>query len=168
MGENVRRWRSWTAAATTLLGLAVTGTSSTTQRPHVGEMTVASRNHANGYGSGSNAEPVAFAVSGSPLKGLYPGLTKNMAMTLYNPYRYDLTVKSLTGFVVRSSKRACHATAANLVVRPFSGPLPVTVRSRHRKNVGVIPIHMPRSASTSCQGTSFTIRLAGTAKKASR
>jgi hypothetical protein len=161
MGEIVRRCRSWIAATTTVLGIAVAGAVA----PHesdANEMVVASRQNSHGY------PPVKFTVLGSHVKGLYPGLVKDMTVTLYNPYDFDLNVRSLRGDVVSSSRRTCRTSTANLVAHSHKGPLPLIIPAHSRKKAGIIPIFMPGSASRNCQKTTFTVRLTGTATKASR
>jgi hypothetical protein len=113
-------------------------------------------------------QPFGIAMGGKAPKGLYPGVVREMKLTLRNPYDFALSVKSLRGEVVASSKRKCKPVAANLVVRAYTGKLPVVIPPRGKVDAKSIPLHMPPAASQACAGAVFTIRLSGTATKAYR
>ena len=123
-----------------------------------------SREHSTGYG------PQAFdiSVNGPAPKGLYPGVTRDMKLMLRNPYAFPLLVKSLRGELVASSRNRCKPVAANLAPGTYRGRLPLVVPAKGKVSAGVVPLHMPATASAACQGAKFTIRLSGTATKAVR
>lgn len=155
------RWGAAGAAIATAAGLAIAGGSTAQQAPPAGEMTLTSAHRAT-------PAHVAFTVIGEPVKGIYPGVTKDIRLTLSNPYGFDLRIQALRGEVVSSSKRACRPGRATLLARKYTGPLPVTVPAQSRRSVGSIPVFMPADASINCRKTTFTILLVGTATKAGR
>ena len=80
-----------------------------------------------------------------------------------------LRIHSLSGTVSATSRRGCVVSRSNLLVRDYTGQLPVTVPARSRTALtGTLPVTMPREASATCAGTRFTIKLSGTGTKAPR
>lgn len=150
------------AMLTALLLAAASGTPSAS----AGEtMTITgTRDKAHGY----NQQTFGIAMGGKAPKGLYPGVVREMKLTLRNPYDFALSVKSLEGKVVSTSKRKCKPSASNLVARDYSGKLPLVVPPRGKVDAKTIPLFMPPNASAACQGAVFTIELTGTATKARR
>ncbi|GAA0802935.1 hypothetical protein [Spirilliplanes yamanashiensis] len=158
----MKRWHSLVAAAA-VVGVAVAGASGGPQEPDDDTiMVTTARGTTTGYG------PFAFTVAGSSIKGLYPGVVKDMTVTLTNPYDFDIAVQSMHGAVVASSNPRCKPGPATLTTRPFTGKLPLIVKAGARQRVGAVPVAMPKGASAKCQKTTFTIQLTGTAKKAAR
>ncbi|MGX6602352.1 hypothetical protein ACWKSP_09495 [Micromonosporaceae bacterium Da 78-11] len=126
-------------------------------------MIMVSRDGARGTG------PMHFTLDGRSVRGLYPGATKPMRLTVINPYGFRLRLQRLSGNVKASSQRGCSPTSTNLVVKDYSGRLPVTVEARGRITLsGEIPVFMPRSASQKCAGAHFTILISGLGSKASQ
>ncbi|MFI7540959.1 hypothetical protein [Actinoplanes sp. NPDC049599] len=110
-----------------------------------------------------------FTVTGTSVRGLYPGAVKQLQLTIANPYRFALQIRSLSGRVGATSRRGCAVSAANLQVQRYTGRLPVTVPARGRTVLsGTLPITMPRQATAKCADTRFTIILSGTGTKAAR
>lgn len=103
-----------------------------------------------------------FAVSGRSVHGLYPGVTKNLDLTLTNPAAYRIEVRSLAGRIAATSRPGCRVSASNLVVRGYTGGLPVTVPAHGRVTLrGHLPVSMPVRASVACAAARFTIALSG-------
>lgn len=112
---------------------------------------------------------VEFTVEGTSVRGLYPGAVREIKLSITNPYRFDLQIRSLSGRVQATSRRGCAVSRANLQIREYTGRLPYTVPARGRAHLtGVLPIAMPRQATARCAGTRFTIVLSGTGTKATR
>jgi hypothetical protein len=111
-----------------------------------------------------------FGVTATTVTGLYPGATRNLVLTLTNPYSFDIKVTDLSASLAGTSSPACAATAANLTVRPYQAPpsLPVTLTANQVKAVGAIPLVMPRTVANGCQGATFTLSLTGTATKVNK
>lgn len=155
-----------TLAATTSLGcLAYAAASSSPRAVAPDTVTIsASRGEHSSYGS----TPFDIAVSGTAPKGLYPGATKDMKLLLKNPYGFDLSVRSLRGQVVATSKRKCKPAASNLTTTAYNGKLPLIIPAQKNVRAGTFSLSMPMGASESCAGATFTIRLSGTATKVYR
>jgi hypothetical protein len=160
----VLSWRTSLAASVSLVCLAYAAASATTGDADPEIVTITASVNSRGH----DATPFTIAVAGKALGKMYPGLTRDMALTLKNPYGFALKVTSLRGEVTASSKRKCRPTPANLVAKPYVGSLPLVVPARGEKRAGVIPLSMPWGASQDCQQAKFTIRLVGTATKADR
>ncbi|MEU8229375.1 hypothetical protein AB0C12_07190 [Actinoplanes sp. NPDC048967] len=133
-------------------------------RPATDTIELVSRDRAHDHPS----EPFAIMVKGRPMKHLYPGITRELQLTLRNPYDFALSVKSLRADVVSSSKRRCKPVPANLVARAYTGKLPLLIPPRSRTDAKTIPLTMPPGAAQACSGATFTIQLRGTATKAYR
>jgi hypothetical protein len=117
----------------------------------------------NSRGPGAD---VTFTVLGTPVRGLYPGATKKVVLRVRNPYPFKLSIESLGGRVTGTSRRGCAPTSANLVVRPYEGTLPVTVKPRSEAVLnGGLPVGMPRGATVKCADTRFSIALTGRGRK---
>jgi hypothetical protein len=108
-------------------------------------------------------------VEGKAVNGMYPGATKQVKLTVVNPYDFHLRLQSLGGKIAKTSRRGCAPTAANLEVRGYSGTLPVDIRPRSRTALaGGIPVMMPRSATAECADVKFFLTLSGIGAKVSR
>ena len=161
----MRRFGNLVATGSAVVGIAVAAASAGPATSGDREMVVtSSRGAAAGYGD----KPFAISVSGGSVKGLYPGVTKDMKLLLANPYPFALKVTDLRAVVTTSSRARCRPGPTTVVTRPYNGKLPLVLPARSRKDAGTIPIAMPPDAPQACQKTSFTIKLTGTAKKASR
>jgi hypothetical protein len=110
------------------------------------------RPHGHGKPSG------AFRIGGS-VGGLYPGLAARLVLTVVNPQRYAIVVKSITTGV-GTPKAGCGAS--NLTVGAFSGRLPVSARSSAEVSVRVTLVH---SAPDACQGAVFPLQYSGLARR---
>lgn len=113
--------------------------------------------------------PLHFVLEGKPVRGLYPGATKQMKITVRNTLGTRLDLVNLTARVSSSAHRGCPATAANLQVRRFTGRLPARVAAGGRTELaGTIPVVMPMGASIKCAGTRFTITISGVGHRVGR
>src|SRR4029453_18074109 len=103
-----------------------------------------------------------FTLDGQSLRGLYPGMSRQIRVTVANPFGFALRLRSVTGRLVATSRRACPATSASLQIRDYAGKLPVTLGARSRTTLpGSLTVAMPRSATPQCADTRFTIALTG-------
>jgi hypothetical protein len=112
-------------------------------------------------GSASDAagsrHPATFTISGS-VRGLYPGRTVSLVLTVRNPLKSAITVREITTTVHNASTRCA---SANLQVKKFSGAL-VVKAGKTRK--ATIHATMAKSAPNSCQGARFPLRYTGSAR----
>jgi hypothetical protein len=47
-----------------------------------------------------------FTVEGTSVRGLYPGAVREIKLSITNPYRFDLQIRSLSGRVRATSRGA--------------------------------------------------------------
>lgn len=106
--------------------------------------------------------PLHFALEGKPVKGLHPGATRQMRITVMNPLGYRLSLQRLTGKVTSSSRRGCPANDTSLQVKDYNGVLPATIAARGRTTLtGTFPVSMPIGATEKCAGARFRISMSG-------
>ena len=159
------RWRTTIAATVALCGLAVTAFWAGWPAADADALTVVS---AQGRVHGAGSAPFGIASAGKGPKGLYPGVARDLPLMLRNPNEFPITVQTLGGEVTATSKRKCQPSRANVIVKAYTGRLPLVVPARSSVRVGSLPLAMPRDASRDCAGVAFTIRLKGTARKGLR
>ncbi|MGO9559702.1 MAG: hypothetical protein ACLPYW_11515 [Acidimicrobiales bacterium] len=111
-------------------------------------------NAASGAASGGLVS--SFSISGR-VKGLFPGKTLHLVLTVKNPLKDAITVTSLTTTVSNASSR-CHAKYVK--VTRFSGHLHVAAGKTGKTTVKVTMAH---SAPNACQGGKFPLLYRGTA-----
>lgn len=156
------RWTTALVTATTLgISLLAAGSTPATATPDGATIVLTGGNH--GYG------PATFTIDGQDVRGLYPGKTKRLRMTIANRERFPLRILSLEGRLVGTSRRGCPSNHSTLTVDTYRGSLPITVPPRSRTALpGYVAITMSRTASPRCSNTGFRIDLHGTAVKAGR
>jgi hypothetical protein len=161
--ETVLRWRTTLAITASLGCLAFAAAPERPESASSGTIAIVGY---HGRLSGHDIRPFRITVAGKAPTGLHPGTTKDMAVSIENPYDFALRVEGLRGEVVETSRRKCKPH--NLLVRTYVGRLPLTVAARGRTRAGTIPLFMPLDANQACAGAVFTIRLSGNATKAVR
>ncbi len=148
-------------AATLGISLMAAGSTPATATPDGTTIVLTGGEH--GYGA------VTFTIEGQDVRGLYPGRTRQLRMTIANRERFPLRIVSLEGRLAGTSRRGCPSNRSTLTVGPYRGPLPITVPARSRTTVpGYLPVTMAPTASPRCSNTGFRINLNGTAVKAAR
>jgi hypothetical protein len=100
-----------------------------------------------------------FRVKGS-VKGLYPGATKKLRVTVTNPNAFVIVVTRV-GAAVRSPDQGC--AAKNVKITPWHGRARVSARAHRRMKLAV---RMKPGTPDACQGERFRIRFGGTAVRA--
>src|SRR5690242_3400323 len=58
----------------------------------------------------------SFVIGGGKVSGLYPGATRNLNLSVANPYNFPIRVTAVSGRVESTSNRHCRPVAKNLVV----------------------------------------------------
>ena len=114
-------------------------------------------------GPGLNAEPGpapavvsrGFSITGS-VSGLYPGATRPLVLSVYNPYSVSITVTSVAT-TVSGSTNNCATT--NLTVSAFSGAL--VIPPKHGA-LTAVKATLAHAAPDQCQGALFFLRYLGT------
>jgi hypothetical protein len=107
-------------------------------------------------------------VSGTAVGNLHPGAVRRIHLSFTNPNRFPIQVIAAKGEVIAASKRGCKAKPANLEIQKYRGSLPLVLPSKSHRSGGYVEVRMPNSVSPACQLAVFSIRLTGTATKASR
>jgi hypothetical protein len=155
----VQRWRTITSAAALLAAtVIVTGDDPAAQ---VGAMLNTSH-------SGHFADGEGFLIVGGPVRGLHPGSSQRIDISVRNLQWQPIRVRTIRARVATTSRRACRPDPSNLVIRPFRGRLPVLVNTRGRTMPGSFEVYMPHSVSNACKNVVFTIRFTGQAEQVRR
>jgi hypothetical protein len=97
-----------------------------------------------------------FTIRGS-VKGLYPGKSKPLVLTVRNPQAFAIVVTSITTSV-GTPNAGC--ASINLEVTQFAGNLPVPAKGTAKVTVTATLSH---SAPDACQGAVFPLTFSGTA-----
>lgn len=105
-------------------------------------------------GADGNAAPT-FAISGK-VSGLYPGKTLPLVLTVSNPNKYGITVRSISTAVGNASSLC---VAANVLVTSFTGALFVGPAATGKATVHATMVH---SAPNACKGAVFAFHYKGT------
>ncbi|WP_229071498.1 hypothetical protein [Actinoplanes sp. DH11] len=159
----VKKWWAATASAAALGVALVAAVSGPPEGPQDETLVLVGR------GGDRSGGRMHFELTGTPVRGLYPGAVKRMRITVDNPLGFRLSVRSLSARVTSSSRRGCPATPANLEVRDFTGALPAMVAARGRTDLaGSIPVAMPLGATEKCAGARFTIAVSGVGDRVAR
>lgn len=155
----MRRWRTITAV-TSLLAAAVIVTS---DDPAAQAGAMLDTSHSRQYdGEGG------FLIVGKAVRGLHPGSSQRIDISLRNLQWKPIRVRSVRAWVATTSRRGCRPDSSNLVVRPFRGRLPVLLNARGRTMPGSFEVYMPPSVSNACKNAVFTIEFTGQAEQVRR
>jgi hypothetical protein len=107
-----------------------------------------------------------FGVEGKPIKGLYPGASRRLNVTVANPYSFPLRMHKVSGRLVSTSRRGCPATSDSLRIGDYKGRLPITIKPRDRRTLpGSITVTTPRNATPKCSSVRFTIAVSTTGRR---
>jgi hypothetical protein len=111
-----------------------------------------------------------LSVEAPPVRGLYPGAVKPLAIVVSNVGRSDIRITAVSGTVTRTSRPGCAPTAQNLVVRPWQSPSSnaLVIRAHNQRAMGSLPLLMPNTVANDCQNAAFTITLSATGSQAGR
>lgn len=130
---------------------------------------VASVTHAHHAARPGTPELVAsvkkpVAITGVPVKGLYPGATRPLTVKVTNSYPFAIKVAPLTTRVRSTNRPGCTGAATNLVVVPAgSRGLPI---GAHRSKTVLLRVSMPSTVANACQGATFSLSFSARATRA--
>jgi hypothetical protein len=152
--------RVWWTAITATAALATSFiVAASGQEGEPGENMVLT--HGGQYGS-----DYRFGLAGKPIKGMYPGASRQINIMVSNPYGFALDLRDVSARVVSTSRRGCPATSASLQVGVYKGHLPVTIKPHDRRTLpGSITVTMPRDAASNCSSVRFTVALSSTGSR---
>ena len=125
----------------------------------------------SGRSGASGGEPGPWAITGGPVTGLGPGVSRTLRLRVTNPHPYDIRVQRVHVTLTPNAwtgRAGCPNTTRNLVVSRWLGR-PFLVRAGRTV---VVPtsyqVRMPRTAGAACQGATFPLTYTGYATKAAR
>ncbi|MFI5916383.1 hypothetical protein [Dactylosporangium sp. NPDC051541] len=112
----------------------------------------------------------ALSIEAPPVRGLYPGAVKSLAIVVSNVGRTDVRISDVSGRVTRTSRAGCAPTPQNLVVRRWESPgqSGLVIKAHEHRATGSLPLFMPNTVSNACQNTTFTITLLATGSQVGR
>ncbi len=99
---------------------------------------------------------VRVRITSNRVTGLYPGVTKQLVLTLRNRTRHSLTVRRIRIRIVSTTRPGCATSPSNLTIRqPTKRKLRLHPRERRKVSAS---ISMPNSVADACQGAVFKLR----------
>jgi hypothetical protein len=108
----------------------------------------------------TSASSGTFRIAGS-IRGLYPGDSAPLVLTVTNPNHFAIVVTSISTTVGRP-RASC--VASNLTVHRFSGQLEVPASRSAKVSV---PVTLSHRAPNACQGALFPLTYSGLARRRS-
>ena len=124
--------------------------------------------------AGKSTPPPASAndpwtITSDTVTGLAPRASRSLRLQVSNPYAFDISVErmdvSLTPGAT-TGRSGCLNTTANLVPSPWLGQ-PFVVKAGTTVTAPFVwTLSMPATASTTCQGATFSLDYTGNATKA--
>lgn len=156
------RWTTaLTAAAALGASLLAASSEPTTDPPDDTTMVLIRSASGHGY--------VDFTIGGRPVRGLYPGKTVRLKLTITNRQNVRLRIVNLEGRLIGTSRRSCPSTSSTLTINTYTGRLPIVIPAHSDVTIpGYLPVTMPRDVTSRCADTGFIIGLRGTAVRADR
>lgn len=148
------------AAGAILAGAAAWGTGLRPGETAEDAMTLVARQ--------GTAAQYTFAVRSTPVDDLYPGAERRLALTMTNPYGFDLLVTAVRADLVSTTRPGCAPVPANLVVRAYAGDLPVRIGAGAERETGAVALHMPNTVVDDCQRAGFTFAVHADATRDAR
>jgi hypothetical protein len=167
-GSSQRALRAMPFALLALLGLLGIGLAGSAGGPRP-DPVVLPRHGNSGHalaGTGGRVDGGPQAVASGSFKitgkltGLYPGLTKALALTVTNPQSFAIVVTSI---VTKVQNASATCTAPNLAVSAFSGQLSVPALGSAKTSVLA---KLAQGAPNPCIGATFPLVYSGVGKKA--
>ena len=120
----------------------------------------------NGNGNGNNSDNGLTFIIAGVVDGLHPGSQLPLRLAVTNTNAQTIRVNDLSATllsVTPAAGKSCAPSSANLVVGIRRGDSFDVARGATVTDPGFIPITMPVSADTGCQGARFTLSYKGTA-----
>lgn len=149
-------WTAITAAAALATAFIVAASG---QEGEPGENMILTR-------GGQYGSDYRFGLAGRPIKGLFPGASRQINIAVSNPYGFPLDLHKVSARLVSTSRSGCPASSASLRVGDYEGRLPITIKPHDRRTLpGSITVRMPRNASPKCSNVRFTIALSSTGSR---
>jgi hypothetical protein len=103
------------------------------------------------------AATTMFKISGS-VKGLFPGSSVPLVLSIVNPQSYPIVVSSITTRVGKTNRPGCSSTF--LSVAPFSGAIAVAAKG---SAAVIVSVTLSHAAPNACEGAVFPLKYSGSA-----
>jgi hypothetical protein len=105
-----------------------------------------------------------FSVTGVPVAGLYPGVTRPLAVKVTNPYAFGIKIGPVTARVRSSNRPGCTGAPTNLTAA--AGGSRSLLIGAHRSKTVLLHVAMPSTVSNACQGATFALAFSARATRA--
>ncbi|MDY7084517.1 MAG: hypothetical protein SYR96_05370 [Actinomycetota bacterium] len=155
-------WRSAVTALATLISAFAVASSAQQGSPDEKAL-VLTRSSRDPRGN------VRFTIEGHPVTGLYPGATRQVRITVVNPFAFALWLHGLDGRLIDTARRGCPINRSTLRVSGYNGRLPVVIKPYRRSTLpDSITVTMPREASPKCSHAKLLVALTASGRRAGR
>jgi hypothetical protein len=107
-------------------------------------------------------------ITGNPVSGLYPGVSKELILTLQSSdHRHSIVVRRVRVRDIATTNRGCAPTRRNLAIRQYKGA-PIRIPPGQARRVTVLLV-LPNTVSVACERAMFSLRYTAQARiRASR
>ena len=96
-------------------------------------------------------------ITDNPVTGLYPGVSKELILTLHNTDpKHDIVVRHVRIRDIATTKRGCAPTRRNLTIRQYKGAA-LRIPPGRTRTVSVL-LSMLNTVSDACQRATFKLR----------
>ena len=96
-------------------------------------------------------------ITDNPVTGLYPGVSKELILTLHNTDpKHDIVVRHVRIRDIATTKRGCAPTRRNLTIRQYKGA-PLRIPPGRTRTVTAL-LSTPNTVSDACQQATFKLR----------
>jgi hypothetical protein len=96
-------------------------------------------------------------ITGNRISGLYPGVSKELILTLRNSdSKHGIVVRHVRVRDVATTNRGCTPTRRNLAIRQYKGA-PIRIGPGLTRTVSVL-LSMPNTVSDACERVTFRLR----------
>jgi len=105
----------------------------------------------------SGSSPLVRITSNDDTTGLYPGVSKELILTLHNTDpKHGIVVRRVRVRDIATTKRGCAPTRRNLAIRQYKGA-PLRIPPGRTRTVSAL-LSMPNTVSDACQRATFRLR----------
>ncbi len=111
----------------------------------------------------SGSSPLVRITSNRVTTGLYPGVSKELILTLHNTDpEHDIVVRHVRIRDIATTKRGCAPTRRNLAIRQYKGAA-IRIPPGQTRTVSAL-LSMPNTVSDACQRVTFKLRYTARAR----
>jgi len=111
----------------------------------------------------SGSSPLVRITSNRVTTGLYPGVSKELILTLHNTDpKHGIVVRRVRVRDIATTNRGCAPARRNLAIRQYKGA-PVRIPPGQARTVSAL-LSMPNTVSDACQRVTFKLRYTARAR----